>query len=61
MINIVFKLIRKIIIAIFMLYGLNILISPMNIIIPINIFSIVVISLLGIPGLLSLVLLFLLI
>ncbi|MBQ6840862.1 MAG: pro-sigmaK processing inhibitor BofA family protein [Bacilli bacterium] len=61
MLNILVKVVKKVIVAIFMLYGLNILISSMNIVIPINVISIVLVSLLGLPGLTTLVILFLII
>lgn len=57
----VINVIKRVIIAIFMLYGLNLLIASLNIVIPINIISICVVSLLGIPGILTMVMLFLLI
>ena len=61
MIKIIFTVIKKIIFAILMLYSLNLLTSLMDVIIPINIVSIVIASLLGIPGLLTLIALYFLI
>ena len=61
MIKIIFTVIKKIIFAILMLYSLNLLTSLMDVIIPINIVSIVIVSLLGIPGLLTLIALYFLI
>ncbi|MBE6148764.1 MAG: hypothetical protein E7167_04695 [Firmicutes bacterium] len=58
MINLLFKVVKKIIIAIFCLYGLNLIISSLNIVIPINIITISLITLLGIPGLCTLVALY---
>ena len=57
----IIKVVKKVILAIFMLYGLNILISSLNILIPINVITIAIVSLLGIPGLCTLIALFLLI
>lgn len=57
----IIKVIKRVIIAVFMLYGLNVLLSSLDIIIPINYISIGCVTLLGIPGLCTLVALFLLI
>lgn len=57
----IWDVVKKVIIAIFMLYGLNLLISSLNIVIPINVISVVLVSIFGAPGVLTLVLLFLLI
>lgn len=51
----VLKLIRKLCVAFVMLYGLNIILSSVNIFIPINIITLVVVTLLGTPGILGLV------
>ena len=61
MINFLLKTVKKIIIAIFMLYGLNLAISSLNFMIPINLITIILVSLLGIPGICSLVVLCLII
>ena len=58
MINILFKAVRKVVIAIFMLYGLNLIIASLNIVIPINLITISLITLLGLPGLCTLVIMF---
>lgn len=57
----IWNVVKKVIIAIFILYGINLLISSLNILIPINIVSIILVSLLGVPGILTLVILFLLV
>jgi len=46
---------KRIIISSFLLYGYNILVQPTGLIIPINIYTIGVISLLGVPALLCLI------
>ncbi len=53
--------IRKVCTSIFILYGLNFILSSINIVIPINAISILVVTLLGFPGLFSLILMFLII
>lgn len=52
------NLLRKVVVAFLILYGFNLLVSSINIYIPINIITIGVTSFLGISGLLSLVVLF---
>lgn len=53
--------IRKVCTSIFILYGLNFILNSINIVIPINAISILVVTLLGFPGLFSLILMFLII
>ena len=55
MLKIILKVIKRIIISSFLLYGYNILVQPIGLIIPINIFTIAAISMLGVPALLSLI------
>ena len=50
-----FKIIKRIIVSIFLLYGYNLIAAPLDFIIPINIITILLLSLLGIPALLSLI------
>ena len=50
--------IKKIVFAFLMLYGLNYFISSLQIYIPINVITVGVVSLLGIPGLSSLIILY---
>lgn len=58
----IFTLIKKIVLSAFILYGFNLIAAPLNIIVPINVITVLVIALLGMPGLFgltfSLVLLF---
>ena len=55
MLKMLFKIIKRIVISSFLLYGYNILVQPIGLIIPINIFTIAAISILGVPALLSLI------
>jgi SigmaK-factor processing regulatory protein BofA. len=55
MIKKIFKIFRKIVISSFLLYGYNILAQPLNLLIPINIITVSVVSFLGVPALLSFV------
>ncbi len=59
MIKNLFCIIKKIIFSIVLLYSFNIMVQPLNIIIPINIITISFISVLGIPALMSLIIIFL--
>ena len=54
------SLLRKVIFSFFILYGFNMIASDFNIIIPINVITISLVSFLGFPALFSLVLLFVL-
>ncbi len=51
----IFNVVKKLCLAIFLLYGLNVIISALDIMIPINIITVSVVTLLGIPGLFSLI------
>lgn len=51
----VFKAIKRIIVSVFLLYGYNLIAAPLGFIIPINLITVLLISILGIPALLSLV------
>lgn len=52
------KLIRKVVFAFGFLYGLNLIISNANIFIPINVFSLSIATILGIPGIISMLVLY---
>ncbi len=54
----VIAIVKKIVFAFLLLYGLNVLVNSLNITIPINIFSLGIVSFLGVPGLVSLVVIF---
>lgn len=55
------SLMKRIIVSAFILYGYNLIAAPLNIIIPINVVTVLLVSILGIPALLALILIFLLI
>lgn len=50
-----FTTIKKGIFSTFLLYGVNLVMAPLNILIPINVITILILTILGIPGLLSLI------
>jgi hypothetical protein len=51
----ILKIIRSVIVAAFILYGFNIIASPLNLIIPINIITVALVALLGFPALIGLI------
>lgn len=54
----ILKIIKKLVFAILIIYGLDILIQNIGIFVPLNLVTISVVSLLGFPGLISLALSF---
>lgn len=54
--RVLINMIKKIIFSSFLLYGFNIIAVNFNIVVPINVFTILLITILGVPGLLGLVL-----
>lgn len=58
MIRKIVTVIRKICTATFIIYGFNLILSSINIFIPINLINVGVVSILGFPGFFSLVLMF---
>ena len=50
-----FNILKKVVFAAFFIYGYNVIAQPLNIIIPLNIITILYVSIFGIPGLLSLI------
>ena len=51
-------LVKKIIFAFLLLYGLNLVTVSLNVLIPINVFTLGTVTILGVPGLVSLVAMF---
>lgn len=51
----IFKIIKRIVFSSFLLYGYNLLIQPLGLIIPINVVTVGIISILGIPAMLALI------
>lgn len=54
--KILFKLVKRIIFSSFLLYGYNLIAINFNMIIPINVYTIGFVSILGIPSILALLL-----
>ncbi len=49
----IYELVKRIIISVFLLYSFNLVMSPLEIIIPINAITVLGITILGFPALLS--------
>lgn len=50
----IYEVIKRIIFSIFLLYSFNLVMSPLEVIVPINIITVAAITILGFPALLSL-------
>lgn len=50
--------VKKIIFAFLLLYGLDLCINSLNVVIPINVFTLGTVTFLGVPGLVSLIAMF---
>ncbi len=55
----IFNIIKKMVVAVLLIYGYNKLALPLDIVIPMNIFTILLVTLFGIPSILMLILFFL--
>ena len=53
--KLIVKFIKKIIMAFLVLYGINMILSGVNFYIPINLITVGVLTLLGVPGMLGLI------
>jgi hypothetical protein len=56
MFNKIVHIVKKIILSVLLIYGYNRLAIPLNVIIPINVVTILIVSICGIPSILMLVL-----
>lgn len=54
-------ILKKIIMSAFLLYAYNLMAQPLNLIIPINIFTVLLVSILGIPAIFALIVILLLV
>ena len=55
MLKFIFKIIKRIIVSSFLLYAYNLLVQPIGLIIPINVFTVGALTILGVPALLALI------
>jgi hypothetical protein len=61
MVKKIFSFIRKIIFSAFLLYGYNLIAAPLGFIIPINIITVLLLTILGMPALFSLIIILVLV
>lgn len=57
----IIQVIKKIVFSSFLLYGYNILVEPIGLIIPINVITVGFISIFGLPAIFSLILIYVLV
>lgn len=57
----IFNIIKKIVVSAFILYGYNLLVGPLNLYIPINIITVLLLTIFGIPSLISLIVILLIV
>ena len=55
MLKVMLKILKRIIISSFLLYGYNLIVQPMGITIPINIITVSLLTILGVPALMALI------
>lgn len=55
MLKVIIKILKRIIISSFLLYGYNLIVQPLGLSIPINIITVSVLTILGVPALLALI------
>lgn len=53
MVKKIFYMFKRIVVSGFLLYGFNLIVAPLNIMIPLNFITVLAISILGIPALFS--------
>ena len=51
----IFNFVRKIVFSVFILYGYNLIIQPLGMLIPINVYTVLLLTIFGIPALFSLI------
>lgn len=61
MIKKIFSIIKKILFSIFLIYGYNLIASPLNLIVPINMITVGLITILGLPAFFSLIVILLIV
>lgn len=57
----IFKVLKKIVLNAFLLYGYNLIVGPLGLIIPINIVTLLTLSILGFPALFSFIIILVLV
>lgn len=57
----IFTVVKRIVFYAFLLYGYNLLASPLNVMVPINVITVATLTVFGLPALFSFILIFVLI
>lgn len=57
----IFNIIKKILFSAFIIYGFNLIITPLNLIIPLNLITVGFVTLLGAPALLAFIAIYLIV
>lgn len=55
MVKKIFQILKKIVFSMFLIYGYNLIAVPLGILVPLNILTILYVSIFGVPALLSLI------
>ena len=59
MLKIVLKVVKRIVFSSFLLYGYNLLVNPLNLMVPINVVTVSALSIFGVPALISFIFVYL--
>lgn len=59
MLKIVLKVVKRIVFSSFLLYGYNLLVNPLNLMVPINVITVSALSIFGVPALISFIFVYL--
>lgn len=59
MLKIVLKVVKRIVFSSFLLYGYNLLVNPLNLMVPINVITVLALSIFGVPALISFIFVYL--
>lgn len=59
MLKIVLKVVKRIVFSSFLLYGYNLLVNPLNLMVPINVVTVSSLSIFGVPALISFIFVYL--
>lgn len=59
MLKIVLKAVKRIVFSSFLLYGYNLLVNPLNLMVPINVITVSALSIFGVPALISFIFVYL--
>ena len=55
----IFSVLKKVVFYSFLLYGYNLLVNPLNLMVPINVITVLALSIFGVPALISFIFVYL--